>query len=560
VVRSRVGSVRTDRRYQAFGVTFRRSDIEQLKPAPEPATRQKFAFDPPLRSMPTEPKKPLIFISYAHADEPERPAEGEIQWLTFVTGYLRPAMKRGAVDLWLDRLIPGGANWEREIEPKLRACDIFILLVSRHSLSSDYVVDKEVALIRDRQTKGEDVHFYPLVLTPTPKIALDLVRDVNLRPRDGKPLSDYSINDRYRPMSDAADEIVAIAEEIAASRNVRDRAETAQPPTAKTPTRLRLSTGEEKPFCSVQSKMHGRQRTYYIRIENADDEKHVTDVKLTIRGIEPQNEYVGPWEIDSGFALAAGDYKFVPLVQYGEANSTGYSTSAYSRSDTFFVFLTKGGVGHQPTGPKAIPQTILIRATGIGTAPCDYACRVWVQDPDGRLRIASSSASLGTAAAPAEDLQMGNPLAPASDNSIASLMLRFSLRGADSQTVSMLRRALTETLGGNTREAAIVTSVRAGLRVFPLAIEHIVREPGLAPAVPVDTITCALLRTAAISWVSGAYPAISDKLEFAALKAVGALNRCRAQIIALGDDNRVVGINHALSALRRSPSTDPTTP
>jgi hypothetical protein len=142
-----------------------------------------------------------------------------------------------------------------------------------------------------------------------------------------------------------------------------------------------------------------------------------------------------------------------------------------------------------------------------------------------------------TAAAPAEDLQMGNPLAPASDNSIASLMLRFSLRGADSQTVSMLRRALTETLGGNTREAAIVTSVRAGLRVFPLAIEHIVREPGLAPAVPVDTITCALLRTAAISWVSGAYPAISDKLEFAALKAVGALN-----------------------ALRRSPSTDPTTP
>ena len=231
-------------RLKAFGVTFRRSDIEQLKPAPEPATRQKFAFDPPLRSMPTEPKKPLIFISYAHADEPERPAEGEIQWLTFVTGYLRPAMKRGAVDLWLDRLIPGGANWEREIEPKLRACDIFILLVSRHSLSSDYVVDKEVALIRDRQTNGEDVHFYPLVLTPTPKIALDLVRDVNLRPRDGKPLSDYSINERYRQMSDAADEIVAIAEEIAASRNVRDvEPRGGQPLLPKRPPALRLLNG-----------------------------------------------------------------------------------------------------------------------------------------------------------------------------------------------------------------------------------------------------------------------------------------------------------------------------
>ena len=165
--------------------------------------------------MPTEPKKPLIVISYAHADEPEKPAEGEVKWLSFVTGYLRPAIKHGAVDLWIDRLMPGGADWEREIEQKLRACDIFILLVSRHSLSSDYVVDKEIAIIRERQAKGEDVHFYPLVLTPTPKIALDLVRDKNLRPRDGKPLSDYSINERYRHMNEAADEIAGIATEIA---------------------------------------------------------------------------------------------------------------------------------------------------------------------------------------------------------------------------------------------------------------------------------------------------------------------------------------------------------
>jgi hypothetical protein len=73
------------------------------------------------------------------------------------------------------------------------------------------VVDKEIAIIRQRQAKGEAVHFYPLVLTPTPKIALDLVRDMNLRPRDGKPLSDFSINERYRHMSDAADEVAAIA-------------------------------------------------------------------------------------------------------------------------------------------------------------------------------------------------------------------------------------------------------------------------------------------------------------------------------------------------------------
>ncbi len=174
--------------------------------------------------MPTETGKPLIVISYAHADEPETPAEGEVKWLSFVTGYLRPAIKHGAVDLWLDRLMPGGADWERDIAQRLGACDIFILLVSRHSLSSDYVVDKEIAIIRERQAKGEEVQFYPLVLTPTPKIALDLVRDKNLRPRDGKPFSDYSINERFRHMNEAADEIAAIAD-----RSTEDQTTALQP-------------------------------------------------------------------------------------------------------------------------------------------------------------------------------------------------------------------------------------------------------------------------------------------------------------------------------------------
>jgi hypothetical protein len=105
-------------------------------------------------------RKPILFISYAHADEPERPGPEEIQWLSFVTGYLRPALKHGAVEIWVDRLMKGGDDWDKEIERKLRACDVFILLCSRHSLSSDYVVDKEMAINRERQANGENVHFY----------------------------------------------------------------------------------------------------------------------------------------------------------------------------------------------------------------------------------------------------------------------------------------------------------------------------------------------------------------------------------------------------------------
>jgi TIR domain len=181
------------------------------------------------RVMPNEPYKPRIFISYAHADEPEKPAEGEVKWLSFVERYLRPALKQGAVEIWIDRLMRGGDPWNPEIERRLRDCDIFILLVSPNSLSSDYVVDKEIAIIRERQTNREDIHFYPLVVTPTPEAGLDLVRDLNLRPRDGKPFSDYELSDRYRHINEAANEIAAIAKEIAKRK---DAAPSTAPPEA----------------------------------------------------------------------------------------------------------------------------------------------------------------------------------------------------------------------------------------------------------------------------------------------------------------------------------------
>ena len=110
--------------------------------------------------------------------------------------YLQPAVKDGIFDLWVDRNMIGGTDWDPEIEQKLRACDIFILLVSANSMASDYIIDKEIAIIRERQARRDDVHFYPLLLTPTPDAGLDKVRDKNLRPRDAKPFSGFSYHDR----------------------------------------------------------------------------------------------------------------------------------------------------------------------------------------------------------------------------------------------------------------------------------------------------------------------------------------------------------------------------
>jgi hypothetical protein len=179
--------------------------------------------------------KPVIFISYAHADEPEKPREGEEKWLSFVLGHLRPAVKQGAIDLWVDTLMRGGDEWNSDIERKLRECDVFVLLVSRHSTSSDYVVDKEIAIIRQRQKDRQDVRFYPLLLTPTSDAGLVVVRDKNMRPRFGRPFSSYPLNDRDQHMADAANEIAEIAEEIAGRKGAAAPSPAASPQTAATP-------------------------------------------------------------------------------------------------------------------------------------------------------------------------------------------------------------------------------------------------------------------------------------------------------------------------------------
>ena len=78
--------------------------------------------------------------------------------------FLRPAVKSGEFAVWVDRQMPGGTDWNPEIERELRACDIFVLLVSANSMGSDYIIDKELEIARERRASGRQLHFYPLLI------------------------------------------------------------------------------------------------------------------------------------------------------------------------------------------------------------------------------------------------------------------------------------------------------------------------------------------------------------------------------------------------------------
>jgi hypothetical protein len=157
--------------------------------------------------------KPVIFISYSHRDEPERPGPNEECWLTFVQSHLQPAVKHGIYDLWVDEDIPGGGAWREDITKKLDECDVCVLLVSRHSLASDFIIDVEIETLRNRREKGE-VEIFPIVLTPCAVQTAPWIREINLRPPNGRPLSDFRVNERHKQMALIAAEIAALAERM----------------------------------------------------------------------------------------------------------------------------------------------------------------------------------------------------------------------------------------------------------------------------------------------------------------------------------------------------------
>jgi hypothetical protein len=113
-----------------------------------------------------------------------------------------------------------GADLDSEAQRKLRACDVFAPLVSTQSLAFGAVVGRQIAVIRERQSRGEGLALYPLLLMPTPETALDIE---NLRPPGGRPFSSYDAGERDRQMLDAADEIVEIAADAAALMTRRTR-------------------------------------------------------------------------------------------------------------------------------------------------------------------------------------------------------------------------------------------------------------------------------------------------------------------------------------------------
>ena len=95
-----------------------------------------------------------IFFCYAHEDE---------QLLNKLKNHLFPLKRTGLIEIWHDRDISAGTDWEQQIKSHLNEAQIILLLVSPDFMSSDYCYGIEMQRALERHDLGE-ARVIPVIL------------------------------------------------------------------------------------------------------------------------------------------------------------------------------------------------------------------------------------------------------------------------------------------------------------------------------------------------------------------------------------------------------------
>jgi hypothetical protein len=118
-----------------------------------------------------------VFISYSHKDKVLR---------NQLENHLAILKRQGVVDVWHDRLIKAGDEFDSAISAKLDNADVILLLVSSDFLSSSYIWDIELGKALERHKDGK-ARVIPVILRPCDWKETPFGK-LSAAPEDGAPI------------------------------------------------------------------------------------------------------------------------------------------------------------------------------------------------------------------------------------------------------------------------------------------------------------------------------------------------------------------------------------
>lgn len=151
-----------------------------------------------------------IFCSYSHRDE---------ALLNKLKTHLTPLQREGLIDVWHDRNISAGIEWEKEIGEHLNKAQIILLLISPDFMASDYCYSVEVKRAIERHERGE-ARVIPIILEHVYWQVAPLNK-LQALPTDARPIMSKSWHNRNEAFLNVVKGIRKAVEELIATTNVQ---------------------------------------------------------------------------------------------------------------------------------------------------------------------------------------------------------------------------------------------------------------------------------------------------------------------------------------------------
>lgn len=172
----------------------------------------------------TSPRKPIeVFFSYSHRDEALRDE---------LAKHLSILKQQGIIDVWYDREVTAGSEWESTISSHLNSADVILLLISADFLASQYCYDIELRRVLERHS-AKEARVIPIILRPVDWSGA-LFSKLQALPRNSKAITTWTNQDEA--FTDVAQGIRRAIEDLTQQGSSLKSKRNPTPPGIKLPT------------------------------------------------------------------------------------------------------------------------------------------------------------------------------------------------------------------------------------------------------------------------------------------------------------------------------------
>lgn len=149
-----------------------------------------------------------VFVSYAREDE---------ELCEELRKHLAILEREGKAELWVDRQVTAGEQWEREIDRHLDAADLILLLISPDFFASKFCWEVELPRALGHHHRGRSI-VIPVLLRPVDWEQTPLAR-LQALPEGAKAVTSWASRDEaFRSVSRGLRKAI---EQIVQARRVR---------------------------------------------------------------------------------------------------------------------------------------------------------------------------------------------------------------------------------------------------------------------------------------------------------------------------------------------------